>query len=119
MSSVNKVILIGNLGQDPEMRETKSGSPVCNFSVATSERYKSKDGEQVENTEWHRVVAFGKTAELCGEYLSKGKKVYLEGNIQSRQYEDKEGVSRTAFEIKANQVTFLTPKSEGKASAPF
>ena len=104
---VNKVILVGNLGQDPELRYTGSGTAVCNFSLATTESYKDRDGNQVENTEWHRVVAWARLAEICGEYLKKGRQVYIEGQIQTRQWEDKEGQTRYTTEIKAREMQML------------
>jgi len=107
MSSVNKVILVGNLGADPEIRQTNGGQPVANMRIATSESYTDKSGQRVETTEWHTVTAWGKTAELCGQYLSKGRKVYIEGKIKTREYTDKEGNDRKAFEVVAKEVTFL------------
>ncbi len=94
MAGVNKVILLGNLGADPEIRYTPSGTAVANFRIATSESYKNKAGEKEEKTEWHKIVTFGKLAEICGEYLAKGKQVYLEGRIQTSQWDDKEGNKR-------------------------
>ena len=107
MASVNKAILVGNLGRDPELRYTKSGGPVCNFTLATNEKWKGQDGQLNERTEWHRVVAFGRTGELCAQYLAKGRSVYLEGRIQTREWEDKEGSKRYTTEIIANTVQFL------------
>ena len=107
MASVNKVILIGNLGRDPELRYTKSGQAVANFSIATNERWKDKDGQSQERTEWHRIVTWGKTAELCAQYLAKGRTTYLEGRLQTREYEDKDGIKRYTTEIVAQNVTFL------------
>ena len=104
---INKVILIGNLGSDPELRYTGSGTAVCNLSLATSESYKDRDGNMVENTEWHRVVAWARLAEICGEYLKKGSKVYIEGSLQTRQYEDKDGVTKYSTEIKAREMQML------------
>lgn len=104
---VNKVILIGNLGQDPELRYTGSGTAVCNFSLATTESYKDRDGNQVENTEWHRIVAWARLAEICGEYLKKGRQVYIEGQLQTRQWEDKDGNTRYTTEIKAREMQML------------
>ncbi len=117
MAGVNKVIIVGNLGQDPEVRYTQSGSAVANFSVATSETFTDKAGEKQERTEWHRIVAWGKTAELCGEYLQKGRQVYLEGKLQTRQWDDKEGQKRYTTEIIAQQVTFLGGRGE-RGDAP-
>lgn len=107
MSSVNKVFLLGNLGADPEIRQTNGGQPVANMRIATSESYTDKSGQRVENTEWHTVTAWGKTAELCGQYLSKGRKVYIEGRIKTREYTDRDGNDRKAFEVVAKEVTFL------------
>ena len=91
MAGVNKAILVGRLGGDPEIRYTPSGAAVANFTVATSENWKDKDGQKQEKTEWHKIVAFAKLAEICGEYLHKGKQVYIEGRIQTRKWEDKDG----------------------------
>lgn len=107
MAGVNKVILVGNLGRDPELRYTKSGQPVATFSVATTESWNDKSGERTERTEWHRIVAWGRTGELCSQYLSKGRSVYIEGRIQSREWEDKEGQKRNTTEINAQTVQFL------------
>lgn len=115
MSGVNKVIIVGRLGADPEHKTLPSGSNVCNMSVATSEKFKNKEGELKETTEWHRVVAFNKIADLCNEYLSKGKQVYLEGKLQTRSWEDKDGNKKYTTEILALQVQFLSPKDEGGA----
>jgi single-strand DNA-binding protein len=115
MASVNKVILIGNLGRDPEMRYTQSGQAVTNFTIATTENWTDKNsGEKQEKTEWHRIIAWGKTGELCAQYLAKGRSVYIEGRLQTREWEDKEGIKRYTTEITANNVTFLgSPRSEG------
>ena len=107
MSSVNKVILVGNLGADPEVRYTQGGEPVCELRIATSEQWTDKAGAKQERTEWHTVSVWGKTAELCGQYLAKGRSVYVEGSLRTREYVDKEGVTRKAWEVKATQVTFL------------
>lgn len=112
MAGVNKVILVGNLGQDPEVRYSASGSPVANFSIATSESWNDKNGQRQERTEWHRIVAWGKLAELCGEYLAKGRQVYVEGKLQTRNWEDRDGNKRYTTEIIANQVTFLGGRGE-------
>ena len=106
-AGVNKVILVGHLGADPELRNTASGQAVCEFRIATSESWKDKNGQRQERTEWHRVVVWGKTAEICAKYLSKGRQAYIEGRIQTRSYEDKEGVKRYITEIVANDVQFL------------
>jgi single-strand DNA-binding protein len=113
MASINKVILIGNLGRDPELRYTQGGQAVANFTLATSERFSSKDGEKQERTEWHRIVAWGRTGELCAQYLSKGRSVYLEGRLQTREWEDKEGQKRKTTEIVATTVQFLGGRGEG------
>ena len=107
MASVNKVILVGNLGKDPEVRYTKSGQAVASFSLATSERWTGKDGNKEEKTEWHRIVAWGKLGEICGEYLSKGKQVYIEGRLKTREWEDNDGNKRQTTEIVANNMTML------------
>lgn len=99
MAGVNKVILVGNLGRDPEIRYTTDGRAIANFTLATSERFKTRDGEWDEKTEWHRVVFFGRTAEVCGEYLHKGKQVYVEGRIQTRKWEDRDGNERYTTEV--------------------
>jgi len=118
-ASVNKVILVGNLGQDPEVRYTPSGSAVANFSIATNESWKGKDGQDQERTEWHKIVVWGKQAENCGEYLSKGRTVYIEGRLQTRDWTDKEGVKRYTTEIVANTVQFLGGPGGAKgAGAP-
>jgi single-strand DNA-binding protein len=108
--SVNKVILIGNLGQDPELRYTGSGTAVCNLRLATNESYKDSNGELVEKTEWHSVVAWARLAEICGEYLKKGSQVYFEGSLQTRQWEDKDGQTRYTTEIKAREMMMLDSK---------
>jgi len=107
MSGINKVILIGRLGRDPEVRYTPDGAAIANFSIATSEEWKDKtSGEKKERTEWHRIVAFRKLGEICGEYLSKGRQVYVEGRLQTRSWE-KDGVTRYTTEIVASDVQFL------------
>ncbi|HUP56347.1 MAG TPA: single-stranded DNA-binding protein [Bdellovibrionota bacterium] len=105
--SVNKVILVGRLGQNPEVRYTPSGAAVANFSVATNENWTDKQGQKQERTEWHRVVVWGKLAELCNQYLSKGRQVYLEGRLQTREWEDKTGVKKYTTEVHAQTVQFL------------
>ena len=107
MASVNKVILIGNLGRDPELRYTQNGQAVTNFTLATNENWTNKSGEREERTEWHRVVAWGRTAELCAEYLAKGRTVFVEGRLQTREWEDKEGQKRRTTEVVAQTVQFL------------
>ena len=119
MAGINKAIIIGRLGRDPEVRYTPSGVAVANFSVATSEDWKDKDsGEKKERTEWHRIVAFGKLGEICGQYLSKGKQVYIEGRIQTRDWEDQNGVKRYTTEIVANQMQMLGAKDEVNTTRP-
>jgi single-strand DNA-binding protein len=105
--AVNKAILLGRLGNDPELRYTTNGGAVANFNVATNENWTDKSGQKQERTEWHRVVVWGKLAELCGQYLSKGRQVYLEGRIQTRDWTDKEGQKRYTTEIVAQTVQFL------------
>jgi len=105
---VNKVILVGNLGQDPELRYTGSGTAVCNIRLATNESYKDASGEWVERTEWHSVVAWARLAEICNEYLKKGSQVYFEGSLQTRQWEDKDGNTRYTTEIKAKEMMMLS-----------
>ena len=116
---VNKAILIGNLGNDPDMRYTASGAAVANISIATAESWRDKEsGEQQERTEWHRVVAFGRLAEIMGEYLRKGSQVYIEGRIQTRKWQDKEGQDRYTTEIVANELQMLGSKG-GSGSANY
>lgn len=104
---VNKVILIGNLGQDPELRYTGSGTAVCNMRLATNESYKDRDGNMVDKTEWHTVVAWARLGEICNEYLSKGSQVYFEGKLQTRSWEDRDGNTRYSTEVKAQEMMFL------------
>jgi len=113
MASVNKVILIGNLGRDPETRYTTDGAAVTNLNIATSEQWKDKSGEKQERTEWHRVVLFGRQAEIAGEYLKKGRAVYIEGRLQTRKYTDKEGVERYATEIVGDRMQLLGGRDAG------
>ncbi len=115
---VNKVILVGNLGADPDMRFTPSGQGVCELRVATSESWNDKNGQRQERVEWHRIVVWGKRAEVCSKYLSKGRQVYVEGRIQTRTYDDKDGNKRYITEVIANDVQFLGGgKGEGGAAA--
>ncbi len=107
MASVNKVILVGNLGKDPEVRYLPSGDPVANITVATSSRYKSKTGEMVEETEWHRVTFFGRLAEIASQYLKKGRPVYVEGRIKTNKYTDKNGVERYSTDVIASEMQLL------------
>lgn len=111
MASLNEVNLIGNLGSDPEVRFTPGGDAVCNFNLATTEKWKSKDGNPEEKTEWHRIVVWGKLAELCGKYLAKGRQAFVKGALQTRSYE-KDGVTRYVTEIKARDVLFLGGEKE-------
>jgi single-strand DNA-binding protein len=114
MAGINKAILIGRLGADPEVRYTPSGVAVANFNIATSEEWKDKDtGEKKERTEWHRIVVWSKLGELCGEYLSKGRQVYIEGRIQTRSWDDRDGNKRYTTEIVATDVQFLGGRDAG------
>jgi len=107
MASVNKVILIGNLGRDPETRYTADGAAITNITIATSRKYKDSSGQQQEETEWHRVAFFGRLAEIAGEYLKKGRPVYVEGRLRTRKWQDKEGQDRYTTEIVADQMQML------------
>lgn len=111
--SVNKVMVLGRLGQDPELKYTPSGQPVCNFSMATTESWNDKSGQKQERTEWHRIVVWGKVAELCNQYLAKGRQAFIEGRLQTRSWEDKSGQKRYTTEINANNVQFLGGPSAG------
>ncbi len=113
MASVNKAIIIGNLGKDPEMRFMPSGDAICNFSLATTDSWKDKSGEKQEKTEWHRISMFGKLAEIAGEYLKKGSQVYIEGRLQTRKWQDKDGHERYTTEIIADRMQMLGSKSGG------
>src|SRR4051794_14481975 len=115
MASVNKVILLGNLGRDPETRYTTGGDAVTNLNIATSEQWKDKSGEKQERTEWHRVVLFGRQAEIAGEYLKKGRSVYIEGRLQTRKYTDKDGVEKYSTEIVADRMQLIGGAREGGA----
>ena len=115
--SVNKVILVGRLGRDPETRYTGGGQAVANFSVATDESYKDKNGERQKRTEWHKIVVWGKQAEIAQQYLKKGSLIFIEGRIQSREWQDKEGQKRTSFEIVASNFRMLGGRAEGAAAA--
>lgn len=110
--SVNKVILVGRLGQNPEVKYTPSGAAVTNFSIATSENWMDKSGQKQERTEWHRIVVWGKTAENCAQYLSKGRQVFVEGRLQTRQWQDKDGQTKYTTEVQAQAVQFLGGASE-------
>ncbi len=119
MASVNKVILVGNLGRDPEVRYTPNGSAVCNVTIATSRARKNKDsGEKTEDTEWHRVVFFDKLAEIAGEYLKKGRSVYIEGRLQTRKWTDKDGAEKYTTEIVATEMQMLGSREGMGAGAP-
>jgi len=115
--SVNKVILVGRLGRDPETRYTGGGQAVANFSVATDESYKDRNGERQKRTEWHKIVVWGKQAEIAQQYLKKGSLVFIEGRIQSREWQDKEGQKRTSFEIVANNFRMLGGRGDGMAAS--
>ena len=115
--SVNKVILIGRLGKDPEVKYTPSGAPVAKFTLATDEAFKDRAGEQQRRTEWHNIVAWNRLAEICGEYLTKGKQVYIEGSIRTRQWEDQSGNKRTSYEIVARDMRMLGSKAESERAA--
>ena len=118
MGSVNKVILVGNLGKDPEVRFTKDGQSVANFSIATSEKWTGKDGNKEESTEWHNIVAWGKLGEICGEYLTKGKPVYIEGKLKTQNWADNDGNIRYKTEIVASNMTMLGGAAGGSHDAP-
>lgn len=117
MSGVNKVIIVGRLGTDPELKHTQGGQAVARLSVATSENWTDKNGQKQERTEWHRVVVWGKLAEICGKYLSKGRQAYIEGRIQTRSWEDNQGQKRYSTEIVANTVQFLGGGNEQSAGS--
>ena len=112
---INKVILIGNLGADPEIRYTQDGTPAASFTVATTETWKDKSGAKQESTEWHRVTAWRRLAEICGEYLSKGSRVYIEGKLQTRKWQDQNGNDRYTTEIVAREMKMLSPRGAGGA----
>ena len=114
---LNKATLIGRLGRDPEVRYMPNGDAVCNFSLATSEKFTDKSGNKAEKTEWHNIVIYRKLAEIAGQYLKKGSQVYLEGKIQSRKYTDKNGVERTAYEIVCHEMKMLGGKTEGSSES--
>lgn len=117
MASVNSVTLIGNVGKEPEMRHTTSGSAVTSFSLATSEKYKKLDGEWEEKTEWHNIVFFGKLAEVCGAHLAKGKSVYILGKLQTRKWQDKDGNDRYTTEIVGDKLQMLSPKTSSSSDS--
>jgi single-strand DNA-binding protein len=126
MASVNKVILVGHIGKDPETRFMASGDAVCNFSVATTESWKGKDGAKQEKTEWHKIVIYKKLAEIAGEYLKKGSQVYLEGRLETREWLDKDGVKKYSTEVIVSEMKMLggkgesseKPKRESASAAP-
>lgn len=118
MAGVNKVILLGNLGKDPEVRHLENGRAVANFSIATSETYKNKQGEKVTNTEWHNVVLWTPLAEIAEKYLKKGNQVYIEGKLTSRSYEDKEGVTKYITEVVGRDMTLLGGPARPEGGAP-
>mgnify|MGYP000999635420 CR=1 FL=1 len=117
--SLNKVILIGRLGRDPEVRYMPNGEAVCNFSVATSETWNDRNGQRVERTEWHNITMYRRLAEISGQYLKKGSQVYLEGRIQSRKYQGKDGIERTAYDIIANEMKMLGGRNDNSGGAPY
>jgi single-strand DNA-binding protein len=110
---INKVILIGNLGADPDLRYTSGGTAVCNMRLATNESYKDSNGETVEKTEWHSIVAWARLAEICGQYLKKGSTIYIEGSLQTRQWEDRDGNTRYTTEVKAQEMQMLDSRDGG------
>ena len=120
MASVNKVILIGHLGADPEISTTQGGTALAKFRIATTDTWKDRTtGERQERTEWHSIVAWDKLAQICGEYLHKGKMVYVEGSLQTRSWDDASGQKRYKTEIKANNILMLSPRVEGAARGEF
>ena len=114
MRGVNKVILIGNLGRDPEIRYVRDGTPVANLRIATTETWNDQNGQRQERTEWHRIVAWGKLAEIAKEYLSKGRQIYVEGRLQTRSWDDREGKKRYTTEVRADQMIMLGTRGSGK-----
>jgi len=117
MAGVNKAIIVGNLGADPEVRTTQSGTQVANFNVATTEQYTDQSGQRQERTEWHRIVAFGRLGEICGQYLHKGKQVYIEGRIQTRKWTDQSGNDKWTTEIIAREMQMLGRAGDAPAGA--
>ena len=118
MSGVNKVILVGNLGADPTMRYTPNGTAVANFNIATTERFTNKEGEKESRTEWHRIVAWARLAEICNEYLKKGKQVYVEGRLQTRSWEDQQGNKKFTTEVVANNMVMLGRGGDAPMDVP-
>ena len=116
---MNKIIVIGNVGRDPEMRYTPSGQSVTSFSVASNRRYRSAEGEQREETEWFNVSAFGRLSEICNQYLTRGRQVYVEGRLRGRSYADRDGQPRYSLEITASEVQFLGGRGEGEYTGGF
>lgn len=116
MAGINKVILVGNLGRDPEVRYTPSGTAVANFTLATTETWTDRDGQKQSHTEWHRIVAWRRLGEICGEYLSKGKQVYIEGRIRTREWEDQDGNKRKTTEIEAQTMQMLGSRAQDEPS---
>lgn len=114
---LNKVMIIGRLGRDPELRYTQEDKPVCSMSAATDESYMDRNGQKVERTEWHRIVVYGKTAENCSRYLAKGSLVYVEGSLQTRKWQDQNGQDRTTTEIRAQHVQFLDRRGNAESTA--
>ena len=117
MASINKVILVGNLGRDPEVRYTQNGNAVANLNLATNEVWNDKSGQRQERTEWHRIVVWGKQAEIAKEYLSKGRQIYVEGSLQTRQWEDKDGQKRYTTEIRCQRFVMLGGRGEGRSES--
>ncbi len=113
---INKVVLIGNIGQAPELRYTRNGKAVCNMSLATNEVFTDDDDNEVQNTEWHKVVAWGRLAEICEEYLDKGSQVYVEGKLKTREWSDRDGTQRSSTEVIAREVQFLDSKEEAETT---
>jgi single-strand DNA-binding protein len=118
MAGVNRTTLLGNLGTDPEVRQTRQGTPVCRFRLATSERRRDAEGKVSEATEWHNVVVFGRTAQTCAAWLKKGRQVYVEGCLRTRSWQDQEGQTRHATEVVCRDVQFLGPRTDDGAEAP-
>jgi single-strand DNA-binding protein len=119
MASVNKVIIIGNLGKDPEMRYMPSGDAIANLRIATTDKYKDRNGDMQEATEWHSVAFFGKTAEICGQYLKKGSQVYVEGSLRTRKWQDKDGNDRYTTEIRGDRMQMLGGRGGGGGMADY
>ena len=119
MASVNKVIIIGNLGRDPEMRYLPSGDAVANLRIATTDKFKDRNGDMQESTEWHSVAFFGKTAEICGQYLKKGSQVYVEGSLRTRKWQDKDGNDRYTTEIRGDRMQMLGGRGSGGGVADY